>query len=230
MAKKENIFNKLDGHCAYCGKKISLKKATMDHIIPKSLGGSNAAENLLPACKHCNLMKGSSSLEAFRVDFFKGSLSAEELSSKEKMLNAISKKRFYFEKDVPKPDGLEENIPPIEDKDYEKTLSEIREIMDLDVGFRAMMKVFGLLCVCHYVFRKCLEEFYEWSAPVVELDERQRKVEMAADEFGRTRGLFLDLVELRYRSRDLKSLSAVTTSPLPEREIIHEIYKLEKSK
>lgn len=30
MAKKETVLSKLNGHCAYCGKKLKLAKATCD--------------------------------------------------------------------------------------------------------------------------------------------------------------------------------------------------------
>lgn len=50
-----------DGHellCAICGALI-LEHPTVDHIIPKSLGGSDRAENFQPAHKACNMLKGS---------------------------------------------------------------------------------------------------------------------------------------------------------------------------
>lgn len=38
-------------YCHYCGVQHAL---TADHVIPQSLGGSNGADNLLPACVTCN--------------------------------------------------------------------------------------------------------------------------------------------------------------------------------
>lgn len=31
---REQIFLKCNGHCAYCGKEITLKEMQIDHIIP----------------------------------------------------------------------------------------------------------------------------------------------------------------------------------------------------
>lgn len=49
--------------CAYCGD--SLGEATIDHILAKSSGGTDARINLVPACKRCNEMKGSMSVVEF---------------------------------------------------------------------------------------------------------------------------------------------------------------------
>lgn len=44
--------------CFYCGVSFSLrKKRTVDHIMPKSLGGSNQKFNLVHACETCNVSK-----------------------------------------------------------------------------------------------------------------------------------------------------------------------------
>lgn len=232
MAKKETIFNKLDGHCAYCGKNISLKKVTMDHVIPKSLGGSNTIDNLLPACKVCNSKKGSSSLEAFRVDFFKDSLTAQERSSQERMLNAVSKKKFYFEKladnthqAIQTRETAKEDTPGI-------ITAETLKKMESYLGYRAMMKVLGRLIVCHYVIQQAVEEYYmwRWSDPIYDLDEQRVQIEMATDEFGRTKELFLDLVELRYKTREIKSLSILTVDSFPEKEVMEELDSLEKQR
>ena len=58
MPNKENIYKQLNGRCAYCGKGMTLKDATRDHVVPKSKGGGNNVKNLLPTCKKCNQMKG----------------------------------------------------------------------------------------------------------------------------------------------------------------------------
>ncbi|MEB3337776.1 MAG: HNH endonuclease [Leptolyngbyaceae bacterium] len=45
-----------DGHaCQYCG---STKKLTIDHVIPKSKGGSHTWDNVVTACERCNSTKG----------------------------------------------------------------------------------------------------------------------------------------------------------------------------
>jgi len=44
-----------DGRCAMCGLR---KKLTVDHIVPASVGGSNAPDNLQLLCLQCNSSKG----------------------------------------------------------------------------------------------------------------------------------------------------------------------------
>jgi len=46
-----------DGHtCQYCG---STKRLTIDHVIPRSQGGSHTWDNVVTACERCNTTKGS---------------------------------------------------------------------------------------------------------------------------------------------------------------------------
>jgi 5-methylcytosine-specific restriction endonuclease McrA len=48
-----------DGHqCQYCGKKPPLRDLNIDHILPRSRGGEDTWENLVTACRVCNLRKG----------------------------------------------------------------------------------------------------------------------------------------------------------------------------
>jgi 5-methylcytosine-specific restriction endonuclease McrA len=43
------------GHrCLRCG---STEPLTVDHVIPLSLGGSNAIDNIQPLCEGCNFLK-----------------------------------------------------------------------------------------------------------------------------------------------------------------------------
>jgi 5-methylcytosine-specific restriction endonuclease McrA len=53
--------------CHYCGRSISRNvfwdadnRATIDHVVPLSLGGRDAQTNLVGACRPCNLKKGAS--------------------------------------------------------------------------------------------------------------------------------------------------------------------------
>jgi 5-methylcytosine-specific restriction endonuclease McrA len=56
QARKQEFNN----CCAYCGDEPNF--LTIDHIVPRSQGGTNDPDNLLPACKNCNESKGSRSL------------------------------------------------------------------------------------------------------------------------------------------------------------------------
>lgn len=55
-------FLKFDNKCAYCG---SDKNLTEDHFIPIAKGGSHRIENIIPACKKCNIRKNAQSPESW---------------------------------------------------------------------------------------------------------------------------------------------------------------------
>lgn len=63
---KIEAYNKFNGHCAYCGKTITIKDMQVDHIKPKRMGGTDDIKNLNPACRRCNHYKRAHSLELFR--------------------------------------------------------------------------------------------------------------------------------------------------------------------
>ncbi|HYG39793.1 MAG TPA: HNH endonuclease [Cytophagales bacterium] len=52
---RHNIFKRDGLKCQYCGSPDNL---TLDHVIPKSRGGSSNWDNLITACKSCNSKKG----------------------------------------------------------------------------------------------------------------------------------------------------------------------------
>jgi 5-methylcytosine-specific restriction endonuclease McrA len=48
-----------DAHqCQYCGKQPPLRELNIDHVLPRSRGGPDSWENLVTACRVCNLRKG----------------------------------------------------------------------------------------------------------------------------------------------------------------------------
>ena len=55
------IFSRSNGKCVYCGAKAE----EIDHIIPRSNGGTNSTYNLVAACRACNQMKSNLSLKEF---------------------------------------------------------------------------------------------------------------------------------------------------------------------
>lgn len=60
---REYLLEKFDRKCVYCGK--SNTPLEIEHIIPKSRGGSNKIDNLTLACRSCNQRKGSKTAEEF---------------------------------------------------------------------------------------------------------------------------------------------------------------------
>lgn len=55
------------GHrCAYCGAKDA--PLQIDHVRPRSKGGSNRVSNLVPACELCNVAKNAQPIETFLAD------------------------------------------------------------------------------------------------------------------------------------------------------------------
>ena len=64
---RRDIYNKYNGHCAYCGKKIDFDDLSIDHLIAVSKGGTDDVENLIPCCYLCNHQKDSMSVEEFRT-------------------------------------------------------------------------------------------------------------------------------------------------------------------
>lgn len=63
---RQLIYDKYDGHCAYCGKEIEYTEMQVDHQIAKRNGGTDNIENLFPSCRRCNHYKRAQGIEAFR--------------------------------------------------------------------------------------------------------------------------------------------------------------------
>lgn len=97
---REIVYKKYDGHCAYCGRRISMKEMQVDHfyskykyeklrpVVLKAMEKDNLSDslkkqideipvniddvsNLMPACRACNFRKGSFTLSQFRDELRK---------------------------------------------------------------------------------------------------------------------------------------------------------------
>ncbi len=56
MLTRKNILVR-DGHrCQYCGS--TKGPMTVDHVVPRTMKGSDSWDNLVTACTHCNNKKG----------------------------------------------------------------------------------------------------------------------------------------------------------------------------
>jgi 5-methylcytosine-specific restriction endonuclease McrA len=73
MLRKEVKFNRInifrrDGDCCqYCGERLPRSELTIDHVIPRSLGGKSTWENVVCCCIDCNRRKGGRNPEDARM-------------------------------------------------------------------------------------------------------------------------------------------------------------------
>jgi hypothetical protein len=74
---RKAVYDKTGGHCYYCGMKLTLRSKTKfpevdpavmltDHFVPKSKGGSDHIDNIVPCCRPCNSGKNNKPLEQYR--------------------------------------------------------------------------------------------------------------------------------------------------------------------
>lgn len=60
-----------DGHtCVYCDS-ANKERYELDHVVPKSAGGTDRVSNLVVSCRECNTLKGNRSVQEFlsnRID------------------------------------------------------------------------------------------------------------------------------------------------------------------
>jgi len=55
---RRNIFARDKNCCQYCGRKFPTSELSLDHVIPRSVGGKSVWENVVCACLSCNIKKG----------------------------------------------------------------------------------------------------------------------------------------------------------------------------
>jgi len=65
-----NCYEKEDFRCFYCGNKMELKwgselSFTLDHTIPRKIGGADITKNIELVCRTCNFLKGDMNAEKY---------------------------------------------------------------------------------------------------------------------------------------------------------------------
>jgi 5-methylcytosine-specific restriction endonuclease McrA len=58
--KKQKLIDDYGSYCWWCGQCLPPEKLTIEHLYPRSRGGSNSKENLRLACIQCNSKRGNS--------------------------------------------------------------------------------------------------------------------------------------------------------------------------
>lgn len=87
--RKNNVFTRDDFTCVYCGYKSLIgKNLTIDHVLPRSRGGSSTYKNCVTACKTCNNIK----------DCYTPEEAGMKMSCQQRS-HAVD--AFYFVKDIP---------------------------------------------------------------------------------------------------------------------------------
>lgn len=115
------IFNKFNGHCAYCGTEIGFSVFHIDHLQPKGVyhyhktkrdflkdPGLDSEENLMPACRSCNCSKNDKNLEEWRfyiknrTTYLQGKSSEYRLLLKYNLIIEDQNKEvvFFFERQI----------------------------------------------------------------------------------------------------------------------------------
>lgn len=64
-AIKPALYDKQDGFCNGCERFFDMNSMTIDHIQPRSQGGSNRRENLQLLCQTCNTLKSDGTQQEF---------------------------------------------------------------------------------------------------------------------------------------------------------------------
>ncbi len=62
-----NIYARDDNTCQYCGRRYKRADLNLDHVVPRSRGGSTSWENVVCSCVPCNLRKGGRTPDEARM-------------------------------------------------------------------------------------------------------------------------------------------------------------------
>lgn len=67
---KERLFHHQDAKCWVCGTRRSIRTFTIDHVLPKRLGGRANRKNLRLACFECNQKRGAAVSRLLDRDYY----------------------------------------------------------------------------------------------------------------------------------------------------------------
>lgn len=105
--ERRNVYDKMQGHCAYCGKPIELTDMQVDHVIPLCRGGVDDISNMMPTCRWCNHYKRNMLLDEWRnqIERIPDTLARDCYTYRRgvdfgMVIPTPSKVKFYFEEEA----------------------------------------------------------------------------------------------------------------------------------
>lgn len=105
--QRNAVYDKCNGHCAYCGCDLAYKDMQVEHVKPLSICGADNMENMLPSCRSCNHYKSTLDLEDFREwlgglhnRMLRDSVNYRTLNRYGIIRQAKTSVVFYFEKEA----------------------------------------------------------------------------------------------------------------------------------
>lgn len=98
---RKNVWERDEGKCQYCGKKVKLTDMHWDHVVPRKLGGKTTWTNIVCACLTCNAKKADKTLRESGLHLLKKpepifNEITESLSARERIIRKIEK-QFPFQ-------------------------------------------------------------------------------------------------------------------------------------
>ena len=66
-----NIYSRDKLTCQYCGKRFPRHDLNLDHVIPRSRGGTSIWENVVCSCQACNRRKGGRSPQEAKMSLLR---------------------------------------------------------------------------------------------------------------------------------------------------------------
>ena len=64
---RHTVFARDEHRCQYCGDRLPGSQLSLDHVLPRSRGGSTSWENVVCACLKCNVKKGGRTPQEARM-------------------------------------------------------------------------------------------------------------------------------------------------------------------
>ena len=148
------VFKRDGFQCAYCGKTPPEVSLEVDHVQPKSKGGSDDINNLLTACFNCN--RGKSNVELEKMPN-KLNDNIEILKEKEEQLKEYRK---YILKIRAR---IENDIDQVK-AEFVQYFSEQRFTPQYRLSIKRFLEILDLYVVIDAMNRACLKKDYSTDA------------------------------------------------------------------